>query len=77
MYNIAFSCWKNHHLEIIPEQVEINKFNQIKKVFKPFSIFDSIREIYPNIDLDVQLQNTFKAMLRVGSLPYDQVMQWS
>jgi hypothetical protein len=51
-------------------------FKKIQEVFKPFSIFDSIKEIYPNIDSGFQLQNTFKTILRVGSLTYDQVMQW-
>jgi hypothetical protein len=73
---IAFKLWEDHDTKVVTEQTDIEKFNIMKQALEDYSIFDSIRRIYPNLNNDQSLQTKFKQILRVTSLRYREVMKW-
>jgi hypothetical protein len=68
--------WEDHDTKVVTEQTDIEKFNIMKQALEDYSIFDSIRRIYPNLNNDQSLQTKFKQILRVTSLRYREVMKW-
>lgn len=74
--DIAFKFWKDHDKQVVPEEIEIKKFNVMKKTLEDVSIFNSIRKIHLDLDTNQLLQTKFTEVFRVDSLTYREVMQW-
>ena len=62
------------------EQNKIHKANEKKfnfaiEYFRPFSIFESLKRIYPNLENDERGLNIIKDLLKVDSLNFDEIVR--
>lgn len=56
-------------------EAEKQKYNYMKDKFREFSVFDTLKQIFPNFRNDLPIQNYLKHQLQINSFEYDEVIK--